>query len=118
MSSIASNPLELETNEATNELAWVGSVSTHRREFLSASNVPKLATPMNEYLDQTPCSADSRRKLPLESPASFSKTDKGVSLPEKSVETIGITRYLRESKTASSNEINGCTECHQRRPVQ
>jgi hypothetical protein len=60
---------------------------------------------MNEYLDQTPCSADSRRKLPLEFPAILWKMDNGVSLPENKVETIGITLYLLESAIASSIEI-------------
>jgi hypothetical protein len=50
-----------------------------------------LPTPTNEYLDQTPCSADSKRKLPGLEAHSFSKIVKGVSVPEKSVVTIGTT---------------------------
>jgi hypothetical protein len=67
--------------------------------------MPRLETPIKEYLDHTPCSADSRRKEPVVSPASFSKIESGVSLPENSVVTSGITRYLPERFLASSSEI-------------
>jgi len=46
---------------------------------------------MKLYLDQTPASADSSRKLPGLEEASFSKIVKGVSVPEKTDSTIGMT---------------------------
>jgi hypothetical protein len=52
---------------------------------------PKFVTPMKLYLDQTPASADSKRKLPGLVDANFSKIVKGVSVPENTESTIGIT---------------------------
>jgi hypothetical protein len=46
---------------------------------------------MKLYLDQTPASADSSRKLPGLEDASFSKIVNGVSVPEKTDSTIGMT---------------------------
>jgi hypothetical protein len=67
--------------------------------------MPRFETPINEYRDHTPCSADSRRKQPVESPANFSKIERGVSLPEKSVVTRGMTRNFSASVMASVREI-------------
>jgi hypothetical protein len=46
---------------------------------------------MKLYLDQTPASADSSKKLPGLEEASFSKIVNGVSVPENTESTIGIT---------------------------
>jgi hypothetical protein len=56
---------------------------------------------MKLYLAQTPCCADSSKKLPGLSAANFSKIDMGVSMPENSVSISGITRCeVASSKTS------------------
>ena len=97
---MASKPLVAPSKEPTEALDGLGSDAIHRNELFSLRIIPRLATPINEYRDQTPCSADSSRKLPLVSPASFSNIERGVSLPENRDETRGITRYLVESSIA------------------
>ena len=83
------------------------SLGIQRKTPDSETNEPRLPTPTNEYLDQTPCSADSRRKLPGLEAASFSNIVSGVSVPEKSVETIGMTLYeLASSRTCSRLSIS------------
>ena len=103
--SIAPKPLLSETKDATKELVSLGSDSIQRTDEPSFSSIPRFDTPINEYLDQTPCSADSSRKLPVESPAIFSKIESGVSLPENRLVTSGITRNFSESLLASASEI-------------
>jgi hypothetical protein len=60
---------------------------------------------MKLYLDHTPASADSSKKLPGFEDANFSKIVNGVSVPENTDSTIGITWKDLESSTNSTLEI-------------
>ena len=104
MVSIAAKPESGRTLEASGRAGSpVGECQrTCPSEFLIS--VPRVFTPTKLYRDQTPWSADSRRKVPARPDPNFSYTVSGVSLAEKTVRTSGMIRYSDDRSITRSKD--------------